>query len=378
MEPQTPTMSSPRAMLWLAVIFIIAALGFAWSRQNGESETIKIGVILPLTGSLAKVGEDVRTALQIAESDFGSRGEIELLFEDDMFQPERAISAFQKLTAVDTVDAIIGPLNGSAIEAVRPLALEKEVVAFTPWGAGNRIDGYIIKNSVEADEEAGAIAELAVNTLQLERLAILYLKNDWGLTHARAFETAVVTRGAELVASETFDFGTTDYRTQLTKIKSTQPDGLFIVNNGTAVGIAAKQARQLGITSQLFGQYATESSDIIASGGKDIEGLIYSFPIDESNLMDTQKRFVSAFTERTGGKPQVAAYYAYDIYAILRDAFQQCERRSSSCVREYILELRDYAGVGGVLSYVAQRLHREFHFKTIEGGQFVQYGEERN
>ncbi|KKU77046.1 MAG: ABC-type branched-chain amino acid transport system, periplasmic component [Parcubacteria group bacterium GW2011_GWA2_47_64] len=357
------------------MLVLIVAGGFALFKQEREDEAIKIGVIIPLTGSLAKVGEDVRAALQIAEALLDSQDAIELIFEDDAFLPEKSVSAFQKLTSVDGVDAVIGPLNGSAIEAVRPLALEKKIVAFTPWGAGNRIGGYTIKNSVEADEEAHAIAELATSQFQLKRLAILYLKNEWGLTHARAFETALKTENVELIASEPFDFGTTDYRTQLTKIKAARPDGLFIVNNGAAVGIVAKQARQLGIAAQLFGQYATESSDLIASGGMDLEGLIYSFPIDESNLSDTQKQFVADFEAKAGGKPQVAAYNAYDIYAILRSVFKKCGRNNSLCVRDYILGLKEYVGLGGIISFAEQKLHREFHFKTIREGQFMPLAE---
>lgn len=367
-----------KKLYWIVIVLVIAIIiiGVNWRKDENAEEVnpIKVGVIIPLTGAQAKVGEDIRSALEIASNDLG--GQIELVYEDDGFTAERAVTAFNKLVTVDGVKAIIGPLNSSGIEAVKPLASQRQIVAFTPWGAGNKIDGYLIKGSHEAESEAAILAELIVAKLGKKKPAIIYMNNDFGLLHHRVFKEEVESRGGVLVGSEPFLVGSQDFRTSLLKLKNTDLDALYIVYNGAGVGRIAKQARELGITVPLFGQYATEASDLISAGGSSLEGLIYTFPINEDSLTKKQQEFIDKFKELTNGRPQVAAYNAYDIYAILAKAFSICDGSSKqSCVRDNILSLKNYQGVSGKISFDKGLIQRDFYLKIIENGQFVKMEE---
>ena len=175
------------------------------------------------------------------------------------------------------------------------------------------------------------------------------------------------------MAAEPFAFGTTDYRAQLTKIKEAGIDALYIVHNGAGVGEIAKQAKEIGIAAQFFGQYCTESSDLIAAGKESLEGLVYTFPLDEANLSAKQSEFVRKFREKTGGEPQISAYNSYEIYVLLGKAFAKCGKGNSACVRDYLAGLKDLDGVGGKLSFVDGRIVRPMFFKVIGGGQFLPY-----
>ncbi len=366
-----------KVIIWIVIILVVMGLGVWASRRDEASpvrgEPIKIGVVIPLTGAQAKVGEDIRAALEIANKDYGEK--VELVYEDDGFTSEKAVSAFNKLVTVDGVDAIVGPLNSSGIEAVKPLASQNQIVAFTPWGAANKIEGYVIKGSHEADSEARVLAELIVTKLKKQKPAIIYMNNDFGLLHYRSFKEETEKRGGVLVGAEPFLVGSQDFRTSLLKLKKAAPDALYIVYNGAGVGQIAKQARELGIDVPLFGQYATEASDLVAAGGSSLEGLVYTFPINESSLTSAQQKFISEFQKVTSGRPQVAAYNAYDIYKILIDALESCGKNNSSCVRDYILQLNNYQGVSGVMSFDQNTIQREFYFKSIQDGKFVRMAE---
>jgi branched-chain amino acid transport system substrate-binding protein len=366
-------MNMKKIIIAIVIILVAVSLLSVWDKEENQIakiEPIKVGVILPLSGAQAKVGEDIRAALEIAKAD-DKDGLIELIYEDDGFTSERAVSAFNKLIAADGVRAIIGPLNSSGIEAVKPLALQNQVVAFTPWGAANKISGYVIKGSHEAESEAKILAELIVTKLNKKSPAIIYMNNDFGLLHHRAFKEDVESRGGTLVAAEPFVVGSTDFRTSLLKIKNANPDALYIVYNGAGVGKISKQARELGIKVPLFGQYATEASDLMDDGGESLEGLVYTFPINEGSLTFKQKEFINKFEETTGGRPQVAAYNAYDIYQILADTFASCGATNASCVKDQILNLKNYSGVSGNISFNLNSIQRQFYFKTIRNGQFV-------
>lgn len=366
-------MSKTAVISWIVIIVIVIVGGYFLIKNpsTNSGASVKIGVILPLTGGLAKAGTDSKAGLEIAQSDFPNTN-ISLIFEDDAFVPKDSVTAFNKFVIDKDVVAVIGPLNGSSIEAVRPLAVENKLPLITPWGAGNDMGNYVYKNSVEAPDEAKIIADKA-NSMGYKRLAIIYLQNDFGVKHLNAFKAEVAKNSGILVAEEPFPFGTADFRTSLTKIKAANPNAVYIVNNGAGVGEITKQAFELGLKVQFFGQYATESSDLIATGGASLEGLIYTFPINDSALTQKQKDFISKFDKKVGGEPQVAAYNAYDIYGILVSAVKKCGK-DMVCINNYIGSVKEFNGVGGKFSITNGKLIRDFYFKTIKNGKLVPYG----
>jgi len=361
-------------ILSIILIAIGIAVFISLSQNNNslsEQPIIKIGVILPLTGGLANVGEEIQIALSIAEKDLQEKyTDVEIIYEDDSFDPKKSVNAFNKLAKIDNVDFIIGPLNGSSIEAVRPLAQEERVVTFTPWGAGNNIADFSFKNSVEADSESKAILEYASNELEMDTMAILYLNNEWGVSHFESFRDNSSEFNIQLVASDTLNIGDSDFRTQLLKISDANPDGIYIVHTGALSAAVSNQTRELGIETQLLGQYGTESGQFISTGGKNVEGTIYSFPVDENDLTKKQINFIEEFTEIYGGKPQVAAYNAYDIYTLAIPIINECNREGN-CINEKIFSISNFDGVGGKFSLKSGRLERELYFKKVENGEFV-------
>ncbi len=365
-------MKSLKFILGSIVLLIIVGIGIlAIARRGPGQRPITLGVILPLSGTMSKAGNDVKAALEIAQEDLRETfPNVTLIYEDDQFKPDASVAAFKKLATLDVVDAIIGPLNGSSIEAIKPLAKEHELMTTTPWGAGNRIGDFFLKNSLEADKEAETIATYAVETRRLKKFGILYLKNDFGMMHAQAFKNKVDALGAELAAEENFVVGTTDFRTQILKLKDAGIEGLYIVHNGAGVGNVTKQAWELGLRVQFFGQYATESSDLVSVGGESLEGLMYTFPLNESELTQNQVNFRQRFSAKTGGLPQVASYNAYDIYTMLIQASAKCEKKDKVCVKEVLKNVQSFDGIGGKFSIVNERIERPLYFKTIRNGKF--------
>jgi len=355
----------------IAIIVIVLVVWGISSLNNKpsmtETELIKVGVILPLTGGAAKIGEEAKAALEIAQNDFSDLN-IELLFEDDAFSPKDSVSAFNKINTNNVV-AIIGPLNGTSIEAVRPLAVKNKLPLMTPYGAGNDMGDYLYKNSVEGADEAKAMADKA-NSLGFKKLAIIYLQNDFGLKYFDSFKKTVADNSGFLVAEESVVFGEKDFRTSLAKIKAKNPEALYIAHVSASVGEVAKQAFELGLKTQLLGQYGAESSDLLQIGGKGLEGFIYSFTIDESSLSEKQKNFTSKFEAKTGVKPQIVAYNTYDIYEIISQAVKSCGK-DRECINARMGNVEDFSGVGGNFSITDGKIQREFFFKTVKNGQFV-------
>jgi branched-chain amino acid transport system substrate-binding protein len=206
--------------------------------------------------------------------------------------------------------------------------------------------------------------------LGYKKLAIIYLQNDFGKKYLESFRVEVPANGGTLVAEEPAPFGTTDFRTALTKIKASKPDALYIVNTNTSLAEIAKQARELGLNIPLLSQYATESSSVVKVAGSSVEGIIYTFPINDKALTGKQKNFIAEFEKKTGEKPEITAYNAYDIYTVLAQAVDKCGS-DRVCVNDYLANIKGFDGVGGKFSIKDGKLVRDFFFKTIKNGQFV-------
>jgi len=336
--------------------------------SGGKKETdVKIGVMLPLSGGVASAGEDALAAIEIARDDSGSRA-IELLVEDDQFTPKNSVTLFNKFLNTEGLVAIIGPLNGTSIESLRPLAVANNLSLFTPWGAGNNIGEYVYKNSVEGYEEAELMAKKAKG-LGYTKLAVVYLQNDFGMRYLEAFREVVVSNGAKLVSEEPMPVGANDFRSIITKVKASNPDAVYVVNTSSATGEFIKQANEIRLMVPMLGQYAVESSDIIKIASELADGLVYTFPIN-TELNDAQKVFAEKFTQKTGRIPSMIAYNSYDIYMALLEAIEKCDT-DRVCINKFLSDLTIVGGISGDFTIKDHKLNRDLYFKTISGGEFI-------
>lgn len=352
----------------VGIVVLVLVIAGIVGQTKTASEKVNIGVILPLTGGLAKTGADAKIGLEMAQADLPN-SKINMIFEDDAFTPKESVTVFTKMANMQNVVAVAGPLNGTSIESVRALAAQNKLSLFTPWGAGNNIGDYVYKNSVEGDAEAKIMADKA-NSLGYKKLAIIYLQNDFGLKYLNSFKASVAENGGQVVAEEPAPYGMTDFRTALTKIKATQPDALYIVNTSIGLGEIVKQSAEIGLRTNFLSQYSTESPDLVKIAGVALEGLLYTFPINESALSEKQKAFISEFEKITGEKPQIIAYNTYDIYTVFAEAVDECGA-NRECVNEYLGNIKGFDGVGGKFSIKDGKLVRDFYFKMIKDGKFV-------
>lgn len=352
-------------ILVVSIVLIIVILTMIIDTANKKAV---IGVILPLTGNLSKTGYEAKTSLEIAQDDF-DRDRVELVFQDDAFSPKESVSVFNRFTNNPSMVGIIGPLNGSSIESVRTLAVNSEMPIFTPYGAGNNVGNYVYKNSVDGPTEAKEMAMVA-NRMGYRKLAIMYLNNDFGLTYLTSFKKAVMENGDELVAEESLLLTTNDFRTSILKIKLLKPDAVYLVHNSVSIAEIIKQASELDLKTIFLSQYAVESPELVRIAGKAVDGVIYTFTINETNLSERQKGFIAEYIKRTGEAPTVIAFNIYDIYHLYLNAIDECGV-VKKCINNYLSNINDFDGISGRFSIKDNKLLRNLFLKTIKDGEFI-------
>jgi branched-chain amino acid transport system substrate-binding protein len=230
-----------KVIWWVVGLVIIIGIVLWIVLDNAASaKTIKIGFIGPLTGDGAIYGEPFQKTVELAVSEINATGgidgkQIQIIYEDGKCDGQDGASAAQKLVSVDGVQAIIGGLcSGETIPAV-PIAAAGKVVmlsdASSPKLTG--ISPYFFRDYPSDDSQGKVLADAAYNTKHWRTVAILQEQTDYAAGVADAFSQEFQKLGGKII-NEQYVTDTTDFRSSLLKLKSQNPDALFLDPNGTA------------------------------------------------------------------------------------------------------------------------------------------------
>ncbi len=240
------------------------------------SEEIPIGVVLPVTGRLSSafgvpIGAGFELALgEINSSQLGGRS-IRFIVEDDQSTVEGAAEAYNKLIHQDGVPVILGPATSSQSAAAFPIAQENGVVAFSPTSAArglSAIGDFVFRAALTTDVLIPSGIETTSAKLGYKTAATMYDESDVFSTDSDdAVREAFVANGVEVLITETFQGGDTDFTTQLTRIKDANPDIIFISSLSPEKPGILMQGRQLGIPNSVpFVMRTLTIADVQAAG----------------------------------------------------------------------------------------------------------------
>ena len=303
-------------------MFKLAPVAAALIACSAHAADIKIGVTEALTGGAAQYGNNIRNGLTLAADEINAAGgvngeKLNLIIEDEQTKKEEAINAFKKLIFQDKVLMVFGPtLSNSALSA-QPLAQAAKVVAF---GTSNTVDGitdpgdYVFRNSVTESAVIPVTVKTAIAKLGLKKVAVMYGNND-ALSKGgyEIFKKALADDHIDTTDTETFSTGDVDFKAQLTKIKSTNPDAIVLSALIAEGGPIVAQARQLGITVPVIGGNGMNSPKLFdLAPGKASDDLWVGSPWSMDNGTPANTKFIAAYKAKYNTAPDQFAAQAYD------------------------------------------------------------------
>lgn len=354
----------------LVIIVVLVAIFY----KPAPKEAIKIGVILPLTGKAASLGEDMKNAIDLALEKANDKEQvIELVYEDEMCDPEKAVTAYKALS-LKGVKIIIGAACSPSTLAIAPIAEQDKVILITPASSADKISetgDFIFRNHVLVSQKEGKLGEFVGE--KFNTIATIYDQaNDAYVAGEKAFVEQVQNKGRNVVERQAFQKGATDFRTELTKIKIKNPDVIFVGALMPELGLIVKQMRELGISAQIVADDTVTDQKFIDTVGDLSEGLIFS---GSEFSRETNPNFWDLYTERFGKNPNVFAAQAYDCLMILADNIKsKCKTGDSVCIRDELYKVKNYVGVSGLTTFDKNGdALRSIVIKTIKNGQFVPY-----
>jgi branched-chain amino acid transport system substrate-binding protein len=308
-----------------------------------QDSVIKIGINQPLTGVVAASGNMVTAGTKIAADEINAQGgilgkKIQLFIEDNKSNPTEAAGAAEKLITRDHVTALVGAWSSTYTLAVMPKLLEYGVPMIVETSSADKIttlgNPYIFRISPTNSTEAKSFARFA-DALDIKKADFLVVNNDWGMGAAAEFGKMLKDKGLVVNRSLNMDASAQDLSAQLTNLKGTDSDTLFITTGVEQMTLLLKQARGLGSAADnsyhdaMFAPWFPETAP------------------DPS----AAKSFIAAWGKAglpAGGMPEGAR--GYDAVRVLAQAIEKAGSADSEKIRAALWEV-SYAGLTGNIRF---------------------------
>lgn len=362
--------------IFVVFVFVISLL--AGCPSNNFVKTINIGHVSPLTGDTAIYGNWEKEGIELALSEIASDSSIKLnvINEDDKGDPKLAVSATEKLINTDHSPYIIGASLSGTTLASAPIAEKNKVVLITPSAQSPKISDagdYIFRLFVSSSAEGKYLANLC-DTFSLKKVALIYLNNDYGIGLKTVMESEATRKNVAITDVESFESDNKDFRTQLTKIRESKPEGIFILAYPTDIANVLLQIKALNINSRLFAPDAFEADEVIKTAGSAAEGVVYVYPI----LPDEQftKTVSSAFVNKFGKDINVYNAVGYDAlkiaYFIIKKLSSENKPITGENIKNELYALQNFNGASGVITFDKNGdvVERPMEIRVVKDGKF--------
>ena len=358
------------------LVFVLMTILILGGCSKKEADEIKIGAIIPLTGSSAQYGKWMKDALDMAckeiNDDGGINGkQLSIIYEDEAGDPKTAASAMQKLADIDRVPIVFGAFNSGCVLAQAPIA-EKTKTPILAEAQSPRIrdaGDYIFRIQPDSRLYMKYFIPYIYDNLKIHRIAILYVNNAFGSDITDIFTDSYEKLGGKIVYKEAFQQGAIDFKAQLSKIKQLKPEGVFIPAVGE-IGYILKQSYELGISIQFLGSAPTESQDVLLTAGKGADGVIYCHHFDSESqdtmAIDFTRKYKSLYNREAEGYSALA----YDGLRIIAKVLKECNT-DKECIKDALYRTQNFPGVTGLTSFDDHGdVIKPIYIKTIKNGKF--------
>jgi len=342
--------------------------GTTGSASPAAGDTIKVGEFASLTGKEASFGQMSHHGTELAIDELNSRGgslgkKLQLLTEDNQSKQGESKTIARKLISRDGIVALLGEVaSGRSLEAA-PVCQESHIPQISPSSTNPKvteIGDYIFRVCFTDPLQGKVLARFAQKTLKVNKVSVLTdAASTYSVGLATYFKEAFTAAGGTIVDEQKYTGGDKDFKAQLTSIKASAPEALFVPGYYQDAGLIALQARELGITFPLFGGDGWESHDLIAIGGAAVEGTYFSTHFSPEETNAAVQDFVKKFQARYNVLPDAMAALGYDAAMLLADAFKRAGTTDGPKVRDALAATKDFPGIAGDITIDEHRNARK-------------------
>lgn len=329
-------------------------------QTTDTSKDFSIGVILPLTGRLSDAfGIPISQGFELARNEINAaqhnKAQLKFIIEDDQSTTDGAVKAINKLIHQDGLSIILGPASSNQTKEIFPIAQENQVVAISPTSAARGLSAlgdFVFRVALTTGVLTPSGIETTQAKLGYQTAATFYDETDPFSTDAdAAVQEVLADNGVEVIATETFQGGDTDFSEQLSRIQALDPDVIFVSSLPPEKPGILTQGHQLGISAPFTVRTLT-GTDVQAAGAAAEGAMTF---IGWGTAIDTPENqaFVENYSATFGMEPNNYAARSYATLHILAEAIANAESTDPAAIRDALASIRDLDTILGKFSFDA-------------------------
>lgn len=343
------------AIALLSAFFLMAGSALA-------AETVKIGVMGPMTGQWASEGQGMKEIISMMADDLNASGgvagnKIEVIIEDDGGDPRTATLAAQKLSTKGVV-AVVGTYGSSITEATQNIYDEAGIIQVGTGSTANNLTEKGLKlffRTAPRNDEQSNVAAKAITAAGYKNIAILHDNTSFAKSLAEESKTIIEKAGVKVAFFDALTPGERDYSAILTKIKAINPDAIFYTGYYPEAGLLLRQKMEMNFKVPVIGSDATNNPDLVKIAGTPAaEGFSFvSAPVPQDLATPEAKDFMAKFTKKYGKAPaSIYAVLAGDAFKAITEAIKGTSSTDPKKMAEYMhTKLKNMKGLTGDISF---------------------------
>lgn len=298
-----------------------------------EGEAIRFAVVGPLTGENAVYGTNLERGVQLGVAELNDAGgiggqQVQVETFDDRCDPTEAANVAQRITSDGSFFGVIGHVCSSSTLAGLPIYDRAGMAVVSGSSTAPNVTQQGFDNfarTIPSDSAQGvAAAQLAIDVLGSDRVAIVYASDDYGQGLYEEASTAITELGGTVAGAETYTPGQTqDFTAQLTTIAGQDPGALLMLGYYNDMGTMVSQLERAGLSEvQLIGAAGVAQPDYAELGGEATEGTYLLSYYDPASPLPANAEFVERFEAEYGEPPNEQAAFGYEVPFIYAQAIE--------------------------------------------------------
>ena len=293
-------------------------------------DTIKIGMVMQMTGPNAAGGREISAAAKLYMAQHGDSvagKKIELIFRDDASIPDNAKRLAQELIINDKVSLLAAGITPSAM-AMAPIATEAKVptvVTISGTSVVTERSPYYVRTSFTLGQQSGIIADWAIKNGSRKAVAVL---SDWapGAEAGKVFEANFTKGGGQVLETLKVPLANPDFAPFLQRAADLHPDTLFVFVPAGQAGTFARQFAERALDKsgiKLIGPGDITDDDDLPNTGDTLLGVVTAGIYSAAHPSALNKEFVAAYQKATGHRANFLAVSGYDGMHLIYEALKK-------------------------------------------------------
>ncbi len=379
-------MRSKLALVLASLLMLGLLVPVAACKSGGE---VVLGSVLDLSGALAGMGDPISKAVQLAVKQVNDAGgingaKVRLILEDGKTTPTDGFNAIKKLTEVDKVKVIIGPMISGAVMASGEYAAQHQVLLISPSATSPDIAdqawrSFVFRTAPSDLLQGKAMAKVAADA-GYKKVVIFVMNNSYGLGIASVLTSEIP--ASNVIKTITYDPTKLDYLTELQQIKTLAPDCVMHVGYGDDGDIVFKQALQLGLGSAHWitseGVYGQSTLDNDAQAAQFMTASVVGTRAVAPEGWPAFTTFAAAYKAEYGKDPSVYCDNVYDAAMLALNAMKKAGTTDSAKIAAEVLkEAKNYNGTSGTITFDddGNRVSSDYEvWNVVKSGSSYKFG----